>query len=115
MQRRYTVMCVLIIFGQLSECSGMSLLGQEKRGWTLNSAGYLLGPYAQRTLTVRHGPLLGKRSVWEDDVKQFQNSEHRAVVEDSYIQAILAFITHLRLKDIGGMEGLGAHYLVETK
>lgn len=35
-------------------------------------------PYsdAQRTLTVRHRPLLGKRSVWEDDVKPFQNSEY---------------------------------------
>ncbi|KAM9506841.1 galanin peptides-like [Salvelinus alpinus] len=115
MQRRNTILCAfLVLFGQLSESSGMALMGSEKRGWTLNSAGYLLGPYAQRTLTVRHRPRLGKRSVWED-VKPFQNSEYESVIDDAYVQAFLDFITYLRLKEIGEMEDVSTHYLAETK
>uniref|UniRef100_A0A8C2F6W2 Si:rp71-1c10.8 n=1 Tax=Cyprinus carpio TaxID=7962 RepID=A0A8C2F6W2_CYPCA len=37
----------------------------EKKGWTLNSAGYLLGPYAYRSLNVRHRAT-GKRDMWNE-------------------------------------------------
>uniref|UniRef100_A0A9J8C7U8 Galanin/GMAP prepropeptide n=1 Tax=Cyprinus carpio carpio TaxID=630221 RepID=A0A9J8C7U8_CYPCA len=45
---------------------------KEKRGWTLNSAGYLLGPHAidsHRSLSDKHG-VAGKREMpIEDDFK----------------------------------------------
>ncbi|EPY89294.1 galanin peptides preproprotein [Camelus ferus] len=42
---------------------------KEKRGWTLNSAGYLLGPHAidnHRSFQDKHG-LAGKRELHPDD------------------------------------------------
>ncbi|NXP76473.1 GALA protein, partial [Ramphastos sulfuratus] len=45
---------------------------KEKRGWTLNSAGYLLGPHAvdnHRSLNEKHG-LAGKRELQpEEDLR----------------------------------------------
>uniref|UniRef100_A0AAY4AU04 Galanin-like n=1 Tax=Denticeps clupeoides TaxID=299321 RepID=A0AAY4AU04_9TELE len=56
-----TVLCVsLLLSALLSVSCGMA---PEKKGWTLNSAGYLLGPYAHRTLTLRHGSAVGKRGT----------------------------------------------------
>uniref|UniRef100_A0A3Q3FDC3 Galanin domain-containing protein n=1 Tax=Labrus bergylta TaxID=56723 RepID=A0A3Q3FDC3_9LABR len=48
MQRCFGFVCVSLIFcAALSETIGLVIAAKEKRGWTLNSAGYLLGP--QRT------------------------------------------------------------------
>ncbi|XP_014888214.1 galanin peptides-like isoform X2 [Poecilia latipinna] len=45
MQRCFGVFCVTLIFcATLSETIGLVIAAKEKRGWTLNSAGYLLGP-----------------------------------------------------------------------
>ncbi|XP_036282865.1 galanin peptides isoform X2 [Pipistrellus kuhlii] len=43
---------------------------KEKRGWTLNSAGYLLGPHAvdnHRSFNDKHGGLAGKRDLRPED------------------------------------------------
>ncbi|MEQ2284094.1 hypothetical protein AMECASPLE_018031, partial [Ameca splendens] len=45
MQRCFGVFCVsLILCATLSETIGLVIAAKERRGWTLNSAGYLLGP-----------------------------------------------------------------------
>uniref|UniRef100_V9LKZ7 Galanin peptides-like protein n=1 Tax=Callorhinchus milii TaxID=7868 RepID=V9LKZ7_CALMI len=52
------ILCVLV-----TECFGLGVMAKDKRGWTLNSAGYLLGPYASndyRNLNAKGG-LAGKR------------------------------------------------------
>uniref|UniRef100_W5M3H8 Galanin/GMAP prepropeptide n=1 Tax=Lepisosteus oculatus TaxID=7918 RepID=W5M3H8_LEPOC len=97
MQKCFGVLCVsLVLCATLSETFGLVLSAKEKRGWTLNSAGYLLGPrriehliqikdspsargreeplgeYAvdnHRSLSDKHG-LAGKRELQlEDDIK----------------------------------------------
>uniref|UniRef100_A0A8C1GWC1 Galanin peptides-like n=2 Tax=Cyprinus carpio TaxID=7962 RepID=A0A8C1GWC1_CYPCA len=65
--------CVsLIVCAFLTETLGMVIAEKEKRGWTLNSAGYLLGPHAidsHRSLSDKHG-VAGKREMpIEDDFK----------------------------------------------
>uniref|UniRef100_A0A672PR92 Galanin domain-containing protein n=1 Tax=Sinocyclocheilus grahami TaxID=75366 RepID=A0A672PR92_SINGR len=65
--------CVsLIVCAFLTETLGMVIAAKEKRGWTLNSAGYLLGPHAidsHRSLSDKHG-LAGKREMpIEEDFK----------------------------------------------
>ncbi|XP_028845046.1 galanin peptides-like [Denticeps clupeoides] len=68
-----TVLCVsLLLSALLSVSCGMVLVAPEKKGWTLNSAGYLLGPYAHRTLTLRHGSAVGKREI--GPVEEFSSS-----------------------------------------
>ncbi|XP_075282609.1 galanin peptides isoform X2 [Opisthocomus hoazin] len=51
---------------------GAFTLAKEKRGWTLNSAGYLLGPHAvdnHRSFNDKHG-FTGKREIQPDkDIK----------------------------------------------
>uniref|UniRef100_A0A8C1H1F3 Galanin/GMAP prepropeptide n=2 Tax=Cyprinus carpio TaxID=7962 RepID=A0A8C1H1F3_CYPCA len=62
--------CVsLIVCAFLTETLGMVIAAKEKRGWTLNSAGYLLGPHAidsHRSLSDKHG-LSGKREMPIDE------------------------------------------------
>uniref|UniRef100_A0A4W4EL64 Galanin domain-containing protein n=1 Tax=Electrophorus electricus TaxID=8005 RepID=A0A4W4EL64_ELEEL len=65
--------CLCVLSAQL-RTHGM---GPEKRGWTLNSAGYLLGPYAHRTLMVRHGAAQDKRSSWEEQDMHSSLSTHQ--------------------------------------
>ncbi|XP_046902308.1 galanin peptides-like isoform X2 [Hypomesus transpacificus] len=89
----------ILLFGQLAACRGMTHM--EKRGWTLNSAGYLLGPYAHRTLTVRHGASLGKR--------QDRVSHHRSDNLGSYFMYLLNVITYLRLKEMGALQDGHGH------
>ncbi|KAI3370901.1 hypothetical protein L3Q82_007413 [Scortum barcoo] len=48
MQRCFGIFCVSLIFcATLSETIGLVIAAKEKRGWTLNSAGYLLGPQSR--------------------------------------------------------------------
>ncbi|KAG9334396.1 hypothetical protein JZ751_008145 [Albula glossodonta] len=72
MQKCVGVVCVFLIFcATLSETVGMVIAAKEKRGWTLNSAGYLLGPHAidsHRALSEKHS-LAGKRDLPEEDFK----------------------------------------------
>uniref|UniRef100_A0A8C4WGC9 Galanin domain-containing protein n=1 Tax=Gopherus evgoodei TaxID=1825980 RepID=A0A8C4WGC9_9SAUR len=63
------VLCIsLILWGLLGECAGIPLMLKDKRGWTLNSAGYLLGPHAHRPLMDK-GALAGKREAAEEPVQ----------------------------------------------
>ncbi|XP_066566315.1 galanin peptides-like [Amia ocellicauda] len=97
MQCVRAVLCVsLLLSGILSESLGLTFTGREKRGWTLNSAGYLLGPHAHRTLTVK-GELMGKReSVQENSLYSAHN--------DSDLHTLMEFISYLRLKELGTLD-----------
>ncbi|XP_060746307.1 galanin peptides-like isoform X2 [Tachysurus vachellii] len=114
MQMSYILLCVslCILSSQLSQTHGMTLRGLEKRGWTLNSAGYLLGPSldlpksphpdAHRTLTVRHGGSVGKRDSTED----FILPTHQPSYNEPYLQALIDFFMYLRMKDDESTEDL---------
>uniref|UniRef100_A0A663EQN6 Galanin and GMAP prepropeptide n=1 Tax=Aquila chrysaetos chrysaetos TaxID=223781 RepID=A0A663EQN6_AQUCH len=59
----------LILCATLSETLGLVFSAREKRGWTLNSAGYLLGPHAvdnHRSFNDKHG-FTGKREIQPDE------------------------------------------------
>uniref|UniRef100_A0A7N9CBP1 Galanin and GMAP prepropeptide n=1 Tax=Macaca fascicularis TaxID=9541 RepID=A0A7N9CBP1_MACFA len=62
----------LLLAAALSASAGLWSPAKEKRGWTLNSAGYLLGPHAvgnHRSFSDKNG-LTSKRELQpQDDVK----------------------------------------------
>uniref|UniRef100_A0A674NME9 Galanin peptides n=1 Tax=Takifugu rubripes TaxID=31033 RepID=A0A674NME9_TAKRU len=69
----------------------------EKRGWTLNSAGYLLGPHGidgHRTLGDKSG-LAGKRdAAQEEDVR----TGALRIADGDVIHTLLDFLSYLKLK-----------------
>ncbi|KAG1933905.1 galanin peptides preproprotein [Pimephales promelas] len=87
----------LIVCAFLSETLGMVIAAKEKRGWTLNSAGYLLGPHAidsHRSLSDKHG-LAGKREMpIEDDFK----TGALRISDEEVVHTIIDFLSYLRLK-----------------
>ncbi|XP_026876419.2 galanin peptides [Electrophorus electricus] len=95
--------CLCVLSAQL-RTHGMALTGPEKRGWTLNSAGYLLGPYAHRTLMVRHGAAQDKRSSWEEQDMHSSLSTHQPSHNESYLQSLLELLMYLRIKENGMTE-----------
>ncbi|KAK7122533.1 hypothetical protein R3I94_019592 [Phoxinus phoxinus] len=76
----------------------MTLTNPEKKGWTLHSAGYLLGPYAHRSLNVRHRAT-GKRDMWNES-----SSVPTSSYNDSYLLSLLGHLAYLRLKEMGMAE-----------
>uniref|UniRef100_A0A4W2GIX6 Galanin peptides n=1 Tax=Bos indicus x Bos taurus TaxID=30522 RepID=A0A4W2GIX6_BOBOX len=59
----------LLLAAALSATLGLGSPVKEKRGWTLNSAGYLLGPHAldsHRSFQDKHG-VAGKRELEPED------------------------------------------------
>uniref|UniRef100_A0A3B4C616 Galanin peptides n=2 Tax=Pygocentrus nattereri TaxID=42514 RepID=A0A3B4C616_PYGNA len=128
MQKCVGGVCVsLILCAVLSETLGMVIAAKEKRGWTLNSAGYLLGPrridhliqikdapsargreellgeYAidsHRTLSDKHG-LAGKRDM-EDDFK----SGTLRITDEDVVHTIIDFLSYLKLKEMGALDNL---------
>ncbi|XP_072519395.1 galanin peptides isoform X2 [Salminus brasiliensis] len=104
MQKCVGGVCVsLILCAVLSETLGMVRAAKEKRGWTLNSAGYLLGPHAidsHRTLSDKHG-LAGKRDM-EDDFK----SGALRITDEEIVHTIIDFLSYLRLKEVGALDNL---------
>ncbi|XP_028842225.1 galanin peptides isoform X1 [Denticeps clupeoides] len=128
MQKCLGSVCVSFIFcAVLTETIGLVIAAKEKRGWTLNSAGYLLGPrridhliqikdppsargreellgqYAidsHRTLSDKHG-LAGKRDIPLDD--DFKSGTLRIADED-IIHTIIDFLSYLKLKELGALE-----------
>ncbi|XP_031417202.1 galanin peptides-like [Clupea harengus] len=115
MQSGYTILCVsLLLTAQLVTSEGVELLTPAKRGWTLNSAGYLLGPYAHRTLMVRNGSPLGKRNLWEEVPTQPSHQpSYSTDSDDLYLQTLLDLIKYLRLKETGTMRDLDSPVLPE--
>ncbi|KAI7796666.1 galanin peptides-like [Triplophysa rosa] len=92
---------VCILASHLSKTYSMTLRNPEKKGWTLNSAGYLLGPYAHRSLNVKHRAAVGKRDMWNDisSLPTYRNSYN-----DSYLPSLLAHLAYLQLKEMGMTE-----------
>nr|XP_014349635.1 PREDICTED: galanin peptides isoform X2 [Latimeria chalumnae] len=87
---------------------------KEKRGWTLNSAGYLLGPHAvdnHRSFSDKHG-LAGKRELQtEEDVKL--GSFLRSLADDNVLRTVADFLNYLHLKDIGALDNLPSFFSSE--
>ncbi|XP_053884199.1 galanin peptides-like isoform X2 [Malaclemys terrapin pileata] len=132
MQRWTSLLFLSLIFcATLSETFGLVLSAKEKRGWTLNSAGYLLGPrridqllliqempiargreeapgeYAvdnHRSFIDKHG-LAGKREIQpEEDIKI--GNLGRPVVDDNVVRTVIEFLTYLHLKEAGALDNL---------
>ncbi|XP_051821375.1 galanin peptides isoform X1 [Antechinus flavipes] len=132
MQRcsRSLLLASLILCVTLSETLGLVLSAKEKRGWTLNSAGYLLGPRIQydptgpargrgsqlfpslldsidavdnhRSFNDKHG-LAGKREVQDEDGMKPGNSE-LSMADENIVRTILEFLTYLHLRDAGALD-----------
>ncbi|XP_072495477.1 galanin peptides isoform X2 [Notamacropus eugenii] len=134
MQRctRSLLFASLILCATLSETLGLVLSAKEKRGWTLNSAGYLLGPRIQynptgpargrgsklfpslldsidavdnhRSLNDKHG-LAGKRDLQVEDGMKPGNFA-RPMSDDHIVRTVLEFLTYLHLKEAGALDNL---------
>ncbi|XP_078540175.1 galanin peptides-like isoform X1 [Lissotriton helveticus] len=132
MQRCISIMFISLIFcASISQTFGLVLSAKEKRGWTLNSAGYLLGPrrvdqlllikdipiargreeppgeYAvdnHRSFNDKHG-LAGKRELQlEDDAKS--GNLVRSLTDDNVVRTVIEFLTYLHLKEAGAFDNL---------
>ncbi|XP_064019163.1 galanin peptides [Pogoniulus pusillus] len=99
----------LILCAALSETFGLVFSAKEKRGWTLNSAGYLLGPHAvdnHRSLNEKHG-FTGKREAQpEEDLKA--GAPGRALADENVVRTLMEFLTYLHLKEMGALDKLPA-------
>ncbi|PIN88211.1 hypothetical protein AB205_0050240 [Aquarana catesbeiana] len=123
----------LILCATISQTFGLVLSGKEKRGWTLNSAGYLLGPrridqhllvkeipiemgreeppgeYAidnHRSFNDKHG-LAGKRELQpEEDIKS--GNFYRTLSDDNVLRTLVEFLTYLHLKESGALDTLSS-------
>ncbi|XP_035275286.1 galanin peptides-like isoform X1 [Anguilla rostrata] len=107
MQKCLGVVCVSIIFSAaLSETVGLVTGAKDKRGWTLNSAGYLLGPHAiDSHRSDKHG-LAGKRDLLlEDDFKSgyFSPGASR-MTDENVIHTIIDFLSYLKMKEMGALD-----------
>ncbi|XP_075905324.1 galanin peptides isoform X2 [Nelusetta ayraudi] len=106
MHRCFSFICVSLIFcATLSDSIGVVIAAKEKRGWTLNSAGYLLGPHGidgQRTLGDKAG-LAGKRDLVQED--DFRTDSLR-IADDDIIHTVIDFLSYLKLKEIGALDNL---------
>ncbi|XP_016359566.1 galanin peptides isoform X3 [Sinocyclocheilus anshuiensis] len=105
--------CVsLIVCAFLTETLGMVIAAKEKRGWTLNSAGYLLGPHAidsHRSLSDKHG-LAGKREMpIEEDFK----TAALRISDEDVVHTIIDFLSYLKLKEIGALDSLPSSLMSE--
>ncbi|KAM3923394.1 galanin peptides-like [Leptodactylus fuscus] len=108
MRNSQALLCVsFLLCGLATECIGYTIMPKDKRGWTLNSAGYLLGPHAHRTLSDKTG-IPGKRELVDELFKSgrdiFGTQQH--LMDDSTVQTVLEFLAYLRLKEIGALDHL---------
>nr|XP_055048258.1 galanin peptides isoform X1 [Misgurnus anguillicaudatus] len=137
MQKCIGGVCASLIFcALLTETIGMVIAAKEKRGWTLNSAGYLLGPrridhliqikdtpsargredllgqYAidnHRSLGDKHG-LAGKREMpMEEDFKMGA----LRISDEDVVHTIIDFLSYLKLKEIGALDSLPSSFTSE--
>ncbi|KAL7402479.1 hypothetical protein ABVT39_015418 [Epinephelus coioides] len=106
MQRCFGIFCVSLIFcATLSETIGLVIAAKEKRGWTLNSAGYLLGPHGidgHRTLGDKPG-LAGKRDMGQEE--DFRTGALR-IADGDIIHTVIDFLSYLKLKEMGALDSL---------
>nr|XP_055048259.1 galanin peptides isoform X2 [Misgurnus anguillicaudatus] len=113
MQKCIGGVCASLIFcALLTETIGMVIAAKEKRGWTLNSAGYLLGPHAidnHRSLGDKHG-LAGKREMpMEEDFKMGA----LRISDEDVVHTIIDFLSYLKLKEIGALDSLPSSFTSE--
>ncbi|XP_010013372.1 PREDICTED: galanin peptides isoform X1 [Nestor notabilis] len=121
----------LILCVTLSETVGLVFSAKEKRGWTLNSAGYLLGPrridqlllinemptargreeapgaYAvdnHRSFNDKHG-FTGKREIQPEEAIKAGNLG-RPLADENIVRTIIEFLTYLHLKEVGALDKL---------
>nr|XP_004656547.1 galanin peptides [Jaculus jaculus] len=100
----------LLLAAALSDSSGLPPLAKEKRGWTLNSAGYLLGPHAidnHRSFHEKHG-LAGKRELPLDTEDNKPGSFDQSVPDNSIMRTLTDFLTFLHLKETGALDSLAS-------
>ncbi|XP_010634464.1 galanin peptides [Fukomys damarensis] len=96
----------------LPATSALGPPAKEKRGWTLNSAGYLLGPHAidnHRSFSDKYG-LAGKRELQPNGDLQ-TGSFDRSLPESNIVRTIIEFLTFLHLKEarlLGSLPGVPA-------
>ncbi|XP_048342168.1 galanin peptides isoform X2 [Sphaerodactylus townsendi] len=106
MQRCAGLLLVSFLFcAALSETVGLVLSAKEKRGWTMNSAGYLLGPHAiDRVFNDKHG-LAGKRDIEpEENIKA--DTFGRTQTDDNVVRTVIEFLTYLHLKETGALDNI---------
>ncbi|XP_065695823.1 galanin peptides [Patagioenas fasciata] len=97
----------LILCATLSETFGLVFSAKEKKGWTLNSAGYLLGPYAvdnHRSFNDKHR-FTGKREIQSDEHIKSGNLG-RPVADENIMRTVIEFLTYLHLKEVGALDKL---------
>ncbi|XP_061532973.1 galanin peptides isoform X1 [Phycodurus eques] len=127
MKRCFGLLLVSLIFcAMFCETIGMVTAAKEKRGWTLNSAGYLLGP--RRIIQIKDSPsargrdkliiqygidghrilgdkpgLAGKRDMdWEENI---QTGGQRKAEED-IVHTLMDFLSYLKFKEMGALQSL---------
>ncbi|XP_056397633.1 galanin peptides-like [Hyla sarda] len=115
MRNSQTLLCVLLLLCGLAECLSYTITPNDKRGWTLNSAGYLLGPHAHRTLNEK-GEMPGKRELTEELFKSGKDlfGMQQNSLDDSTIQIVLEFLGYLRMKEMGAFDHLALLMSEET-
>ncbi|XP_077374165.1 galanin peptides isoform X2 [Festucalex cinctus] len=95
----------LVFCTMFYETIGLVIAAKEKRGWTLNSAGYLLGPHGidgHKILGDKAG-LAGKRDMdWEEN---FQAGGQKKAEED-IVHTVIDFLTYLKFKEMGALQSL---------
>ncbi|KAF6333105.1 galanin and GMAP prepropeptide [Rhinolophus ferrumequinum] len=97
----------LLLAGTLSAIPGLGSPVKEKRGWTLNSAGYLLGPHAidnHRSFHDKHG-LAGKRELPPEDEGRPGSFDRPLPGDEKDVERmIIEFLTFLHLREAGALE-----------
>ncbi|KAM6452386.1 galanin peptides-like isoform 2-T4 [Liasis olivaceus] len=102
MRSSWHAFCFSLLFcGLLGDCFGVALVPKDKRGWTLNSAGYLLGPPDAHQTLPDKGGLAGKRDAVEDLYSLGQDSVAPVVQPSDYsiLQTLMDFLSYLNLRD----------------
>ncbi|XP_070282567.1 galanin peptides-like [Myotis yumanensis] len=103
MPRGGALLLAALLLAALSATLGSPV--KEKRGWTLNSAGYLLGPNAvdkHRSFHDKHG-LAGKRDLQPEDGARAGDSDGPLPWSDDDVRKIMEFLTFLHLKEAGAL------------
>ncbi|XP_077788127.1 galanin peptides isoform X1 [Podarcis muralis] len=130
MQRCTCLLFASLIFcAAVSETFGLVLSAKEKRGWTVNSAGYLLGPsrVAQilkkmsRAKGTEEPP--GERAIdkvfntqpglaGKRDIQLEGNTKAgilgRPLTDDNVLRMVIEFLTYLHLKEAGVLDDIPA-------